>query len=337
MSTVLITGVNGFIGSHIAERFIKEGHSVRGLVRKSSDLKFIKDMGVQLYYGDITDSQSLIEPMKGCDIVIHVAALASDWGPYEEFHKINVEGTLNVANAAKNANLERMVWISTVAMYGFGRLNVKEEDEKAITKFHYNESKRIAEDKVFYFAKESGLNITAIKPGNVYGTRDHTFIEKYLEAMEQGKIAFVDKGSKKTCPVYVENLVDAIYLAAYKKEAIGETFIVTDGLDINWKQFTDKLADEMGLKRPTTSVPFGLAFGIAGTMEFVYNLFKIKTPPLLTRYRISNGGMDYTFSIEKAKRVLGWSPKVDLDEAVKRTVGWYKNRIKKVRVIKLYF
>ncbi len=328
MSTVLITGVNGFIGSHIAERFIKEGHKVRGLVRKSSDLKFIQDMGVHLFYGDITDAQSLIEPMIGCDIVIHVAAFASDWGAYEKFHKINVEGTLNVANAAKNANLERMLWISTVAMYGYGRTDVKEEDEKIVTKFHYNESKRIAEEKVFYFAKESGLNVTAIKPGNVYGTRDHTFIEKYLEAMEQGKIAFIDKGSHKTCPVYVENLVDAIYIAAFKKEAIGETFFVTDGLDINWKQFTDKLADEMGLKRPKTSVPYGLAYSVAATMEFAYNLFKSQKAPLLTRYRIMNGGSDYTFSINKAKRILEWSPKVEIDEAVKRTVNWYKIRKK---------
>ncbi len=326
MSTVLITGVNGFIGSHIAERFIKEGHKVRGLVRKSSDLKFIKDMGVELFYGDITDSQSLIEPMKNCDIVIHVAALASDWGPFEKFHKINVEGTMNVANAAVNAKLERMVWISTVAMYGYGRTNVREEDEKQITKFHYNESKRIAEEKVFYFSKESGLNFTIIKPGNVYGTRDHTFIEKYLEAMEQGKIAFVDKGSHKTCPVYVNNLVDAIYIASFKKEALGDTFFVTDGLDITWKQFTDRLADEMGLKRPSASVPYGVAYSVAGLMEFVYNLFNIQTPPLLTRYRIMNGGTDYTFSIEKAKKILGWTPKVGLDDAVKETVKWYKGR-----------
>jgi nucleoside-diphosphate-sugar epimerase len=326
MKTFLITGVNGFIGSQIAERLLREGNKVRGLVRKTSDLKFIKDFDIELFSGDITDYESLLIASKGVDQIIHVAALASDWGPYQKFYEINVNGTLNTAKAAKAAIVERMVYISTTAMYGYGRNDVKESDPKTITKFAYNETKRLAEDVVFGYAKESGLKLTAIKPGNVYGVRDHTFIEKYLDAMVSGKIAYVGGGKRKTCPVYIDNLVDLIMLASEKEEAIGETFFATDGMDITWKEFTDKFADEMGLKRPTTSFPFHVAYSAAFVLEMIYKGIRSKNPPMLTRYRISNAGYDYTFSIEKAKSVLGFAPKVDIDTAVKRTCEWYRNR-----------
>lgn len=326
MKTALVTGINGFIGSNLAERLLNEGWKVRGLVRKTSDLKFLKGLNIEYYYGDITEAKSLTEPMTGVDKVFHVAALSSDWGHFEKFYKINVEGTMNVAHAASEAKVERMVYISTVAMYGFGRQNVKESDERLHTDFPYCETKKIAEEKVFDFAKKSGLRLTAVKPGNVFGIKDHTFIEKYLDALIAGKVAYIDGGVRKTCPVYIENLIDAVVLAAEKEEAIGETFFVTDGLDINWKDFTDKFADEMGLPRPKSSFPYFLAFSVAAVMEFIYTALDTKEPPLLTRYRISNGGKDYTFSIEKARKVLGYSPKVKFEEAVKRTVLWYKNR-----------
>lgn len=326
MKKCLITGINGFIGSNLAKRLIEEGFEVHGLIRKTSDLKFLKDLDIKYHYGDITNFESLKEATIGCYRVFHVAALASDWGEYDTFYKINVEGTLNVAKACVENNVDRLVYISTVAMYGFGRLDVKESDEKVITGFPYNDTKKIAEEKLIEFSKETGLKCTIIKPGNVFGINDHTFIEKYLDAMHSNKIAFIDKGKRKTCPTYIENLIDAIIIASNKDEAINEDFIITDGLDITWKEFTDKFADELGLKRPKLSVPFKFAYIIGSILEFIYKSFKIKKAPLITRYRVSNGGLDYTFSIVKAKKILGYQPKVDFETSVKRTVDWYKNR-----------
>jgi nucleoside-diphosphate-sugar epimerase len=115
-------------------------------------------------------------------------------------------------------------------------------------------------------------------------------------------------------------------LACTSKNAVGEAYFITDGMDIDWKTFTDAFADEMSLKRPFLSVPFSFVYGISWLMEMMYKLFRIKTAPLLTRYRISNGGKDYYFSIEKAREQLGHNPKVNFKEAVTKTVVWYKNR-----------
>lgn len=327
MNTILITGVNGFIGSNIAERLINAGHRVRGLVRKTSDLKFIKGLNIELFYGDVTDKNSLIKPMKGVDIVIHVAGLASDWGAYEKFYNINVKGTQNIAESASANNIKRFVHISTTALHGFKNFKyIDESFPMAETIFPYCETKKIAEQWLFDFAKTVDMEITAIRPGNVFGPKDHTFIEKYLDALEKGKAAYVDRGKRWTCPAYIENLVDGIMKACFEPSANGQAFFITDGLEINWKTFTEKFADQLGVKRPSLSVPYRLGYGLAFLMEILYKLFRISSPPLLTRYRISNGGRDYHFSIDKAKRLLKYEPKVKFDEAVKRTVDWYQKR-----------
>jgi nucleoside-diphosphate-sugar epimerase len=327
LSTFLITGVNGFIGSHIAERLIKDGHRVRGLVRKTSDLKFIRGMKIELLKGDITNTDSLPSALKNTEIVIHVAGLASDWGGYEDFYRINVQGTMNIARMAAEFRVKRFIQISTVAFFGFGhKTAVKETDPMVKTIFPYNETKRLAEEWLFEFDKECDMEITAIRPGNVFGPRDHTFIEKYLDALEKGRLAYIRGGKSKTCPVFIDNLVDGIISACFSVQAPGEAFFITDGLDINWKEFTDAFADEMDLPRPKLSVPFRLVYVIAFLMEMIYKLLRIKKAPLLTRYRISNGGMDYFFSIDKAKALLGYNPSVNFVEGVKRTVKWYQSR-----------
>ena len=327
MSRILISGINGFIGSNLARALLQEGHDVAGIVRAKSDLSFIKDLKLKLFKGDITQAASLDAPMKNIDVVIHVAALASDWGPYRMFYKINVEGTQNMAQKASEAGVKRFVQISSVALHGFhNQRYVDENFPLPQTIFPYNETKKQAEQWLFEFARTTQMEVTAIRPGNVFGPMDHTFIEKYLEALEQGKIGYVDGGKHWTCPVYVENLCDGIIRACFEPRAAGEAIIITDGLEITWKEFTEKFCMALNIKTPRLSIPFSVGYALAGIMEAIYKIFAIQRPPLLTRYRISNGGRDYHFSIEKAGKLLHYHPQISLDEAVTRTVSWYRNR-----------
>ncbi len=332
MGVFLISGVNGFIGSHVAERLLKAGHRVRGLVRKTSDLEFISGLDIELFIGDIADPGSLEKPLHGVDVVVHVAGLASDWGQYELFFAVNVIGTQNIAEAAARNGVNRFVHISTAAVHGFrGHRNIDEAFPFADTPFPYCETKQIIEEWLFDFARTTDMEVTAIRPGNVFGPRDRTFIEKYLDALTAGKIAYIDGGKHWTCPVYVDNLVDGIIRACFEPAAAGEAFLITDGLEITWKDFTGRFAGLLGVKGPRLSVPYRVAYSLAFFLEAAYRLFRVSTPPLLTRYRISNGGRDYHFSIEKAKRILHYEPSVGLDEAVQRTVNWYLERKKKHR------
>jgi len=323
----LVSGVNGFIGSHIAERLLKAGHRVRGLVRKTSNLNLIKGLEIKLFYGDITDRNSLDIAMKDVDIVVHVAGFASDWGAYNKFFSVNVSGTQNIAESANANNVKRFVHISSAAVCGFaGFRNIDESFSMPKTIFPYCETKKIAEQWLFNFAKSTTMEITAIRPGNVFGPKDHTFIKKYLDALMLRKIGYINGGKHWTCPIFIDNLVESIFNACFEASANGENFFLTDGLEIDWKTFTNKFADELGIKRPWLSIPFRLGYSVSFLMEKIYTLLRISSPPLLTRYRISNGGRDYHFSIEKAKRLLKFKPAVDFENAVIKTVAWYQQQ-----------
>jgi nucleoside-diphosphate-sugar epimerase len=323
---ILVTGANGFIGSNLVKRLVNEGHNVKSLVRKTSDLSFLDKVPTELFYGDISDKESLQKAMQNVDLVFHVAGLAADWGPYELFEKINFKGTQNVAKVASEAGVKKMVYISTVAFHGFGKVNMTEASPIAKDLIPYAKTKYLAEQWLWDFQNSTDMKITAVRPGNVYGVNDRTFMLKYLEAMETGKFMEVNKGRSKTCPVFIDNLIDIITLVSREDKANGEAFIATDGLDINWHTFNSKLADALQVKLPKASIPYSVAYPVAKMYYGVHKMLGLKSEPFLTPYRINNGGKDYHFSIQKLQKYFDYKPKTDLDTAIEKTVHWYKNK-----------
>ena len=124
---ILVTGANGFIGSHVVERLLRDGRKVRGLVRASSDLTFLEGVDVELARGDITNRASLDAPMRGVEVAVHVAGFVSDWDPRAECRSVNVHGTRNVIEAARAAGVRRLVHISTAALHGFPGARTQDE------------------------------------------------------------------------------------------------------------------------------------------------------------------------------------------------------------------
>ncbi len=326
MKKILVTGANGFIGSNLVKRLLSEGNEVRSLVRKTSDLSFLDGLHTEIMYGDINDTDSLQTAMQGVDLVFHVAGLAADWGAYEWFEKVNFAGTKNVAQVASAAGVSKMVYISTVAFHGFGKVNMTETSPVAKDLIPYAQTKYKAEQWLWDFQNQTDLKITAVRPGNVYGVNDRTFMLKYLEAMETGKFMEVGKGRSKTCPVFIDNLIDIITLVSREDKANGQAFIATDGLDIDWHTFNTKLAHAMQIKLPKASIPYSVAYPVAKIYYGVHKALGLKSEPFLTPYRINNGGKDYHFSIRKLQNYFDYEPQTGLDEAVQKTVAWYKNR-----------
>jgi nucleoside-diphosphate-sugar epimerase len=326
MEKILVTGANGFIGSNLVKRLLSDGNEVRSLVRKTSDLSFLEGLDTQLFYGDINDKESVKTAMQGVSKVYHVAGLAADWGAYELFEKVNFKGVQNIARIASQAGVSKMIYISTVAFHGFGKINMNEDSPISDDLIPYAKTKYLAEQWLWQFQNETDMKITAVRPGNVFGVNDRTFMLKYLEAMLSGKFSEINKGRSKTCPVFIDNLIDIITLAGNNDKADGEAFIATDGLDIDWHTFNTKLADALDIKLPKTSIPYGIAYVVAKMYYGVHKLIGIKSEPFLTPYRVNNGGKDYHFSIDKLKQFFNYSPRVSLDDAVAKTVHWYKNR-----------
>ncbi|MBK8095792.1 MAG: NAD-dependent epimerase/dehydratase family protein [Planctomycetes bacterium] len=320
--TVLITGVNGFIGSHVAAAFARRGDRVRGLVRPTSDRRLLAGLELDLRVGDITDRASLDGAMPGVEVVVHVAGLASDWGPWQRFHAVNVVGTQQVAESAQAHGVRRFVHVSSASLHGFaGQRGMTEDSPMPVSRYPYVESKRQAEAWLWQWSRANGLPTVALRPGNVFGPDDHTFLQPYVTAIRRGQGGYIGGGRAWTCPTYVENLAAAVLLAAEHPAAVGEAFLVTDGLDIDWRTFTERLCDALALRRPRMSLPYWLGMAVATAMEGAWRLVGARSAPLLTRYRIQNGGRDYHFSIGKIRRRLGFEPPFDLATALQRTAA----------------
>jgi nucleoside-diphosphate-sugar epimerase len=327
VTRVLVTGANGFVGSHVCARLARDGHEVVALVRPRSSTRFLEGIPARVVRGDVTDVVSLAPAVAGAGVVVHVAGLASDWGPLSRFLEVNLQGTKNAAHAAAEAGVARFVHVSSATVHGFaGYRDADESSPTPPSPFPYVESKRRAEAWLFGTEAPAGLEVVALRPGNVFGERDHTFLDRYADVLAKGGGAYVNGGRAWTCPVYAGNLADAVERACFAPGAAGLALLVTDGLEIDWRTFTERLCDAMGVAKPKLSVPLAVGWPIAAAMEGLWTLFCAKDAPLLTRYRILNGGRDYHFSIRAAKRALGWEPKVGLYEALARSVASWRSR-----------
>jgi nucleoside-diphosphate-sugar epimerase len=318
-----VTGANGFLGSNLVRRLIEECADVTGLVRPTSDRSFLDGVPLRLLLGDINDAACLDRGMAGAEVVYHVAGLASDWAPLETFRRANVDGVRNVMAAAVRAGVRRVLHVSTTAVHGLaGFTDRVETDPMPKTRFPYVETKREGERIAM---STEGVEVVAVRPGNVYGPRDRITMLPMLKMMESGLMGVIGGGRTLTCPTYIENLVDLIQLAVATPAAAGRAYLATDGLRITWREYVDALAAAMGLPPPKLSIPKSVASCAAGLFEGIFRTLRIRVAPPLTHYRVANGGNDYHFSIDRARRELGFEPKVDLTEACRRTAAWYRS------------
>jgi nucleoside-diphosphate-sugar epimerase len=326
---LLVSGANGFIGSHLLKYFSQTGdYDVWGLVRKTSNLFRLEGDSYRLLRASLNDQ---LDPLlRGFDAVIHTAALASDWGCKEDFYRTNVDGTLNILNASIRCGVERFVYLSSTVLYGFGgHRNTTEEQEGRPFPNSYCITKTIAEQKVLKQSKE--MKLFVLRPSNVYGPWDTNFTLPLLRGIDRGLFGFPAGGRFFTSPCYVKNLVSAVERTLKSHGPFGEVFNITDGKDIPWIEFLRIIAGQMGSHLPRLSIPVGPLSLISALLETLYRGFKSKKPPLITRYRVAQAGSDYSFSIRKAKQVLTYTPPYSTQEGVRESILWYNAYAEKIR------
>jgi ornithine--oxo-acid transaminase len=323
----LITGATGFIGGHLAQRLVQDGHQVRCLVRASSDTSLLESLDVEIAVGDLTSAGSLTRATQGCRYVFHCGALVSDWATTEEISRINEGGTQNLLQASVDASVERFIHFSTTDVYGYpGRAAV--DETHAPTRFAnwYAHTKRAAEAQVRRMEQTRALDAVILRPATVYGPRSTDVIGEIARAMRRGNMLLVDGGRAVAGLCYVENLMDAATLALSHDAAPGHAFNVSDGLDITWKEFTDDLAEGLGYSKVRWSLPYWVANSIGFSLEHTYRLLRKTTrltvAPLLSRQAVHVLAKNQDFSNRKARDVLGWEPRVDYPTGLDATLTW---------------
>ena len=338
--TVLVTGASGFIGGHVAEALLESGYRVKAqyLREGKSDLpqhlvalrdRFASGSERRLEFvkADLTDFKAVKRILKGVDYVVHVAGIASDWGPFEKFYRVNFLATWNLIREAYSSSVERFVLISSIAVHGFGNhVDTTEEGPYYRLINPYQITKKMAEDFATAYAKRRNFPLVVIRPGNVYGPRDTTTFYRIFDAMEKGIMGYINGGKSLTCPVYVGDLVSAIMKALERADmAVGEVFDITDGDKVTWRELTEYSAQLLGVRKPFLSAPAPLAYLLALVFEGVFRALRLKSDPPLTIYRVSQLAHNYHFSIKKSEEVLGYKPKINWREGFAKAVEAYKS------------
>jgi nucleoside-diphosphate-sugar epimerase len=261
-------------------------------------------------------------------VVYHAAGAVTDWGTYPYFYRVNVEGTRNVLEAAVQNRVLRFVYVSSTAVHGFGARNMDEESPLPPTRFPYCLSKREAEALVSEAHRRCQIEVGIIRAGDLYGPGDRVVLLPLARLLEPGWMAYIGRGECLGAFTYIENLADGLILAGTLERAAGETYVITDGIELTWRSYFGKLTSALGLSAPKLSVHPQLAWAAACGLETAYRLGGIQRRPPLTRYLVAHLSRDYSFSIAKARRELGYEPQVGVDEAIERTAVWYKKMVR---------
>lgn len=321
---VFVTGATGFIGSHLTERLVDDGYTVKALVRESGDVSLLESHGVEIVYGDIRDLAAVEKAASGCEQAYHLAARTSRHrsSSRHDDYEINVEGTKNVAHAALRAGIQRLVYGSSAGVYGFIKNSPVDEETKPSPNTPYRESKLLGEESVLSYHKKEGLPVVIARLSSVFGPRSQNWLSLF-QAITTNRFRMIGSGENHAHMGFVSDVVDGLRRCAEVKGIEGEAYIIAGKEPVKLKQFVGMIADELGIGvSPARSPEF--PFRVFHFLNsFAYRHFGFELPRSHT-YELFLA--DRIFDISKAQKELGYDPKVSMRDGIRRTVEWYREK-----------
>jgi nucleoside-diphosphate-sugar epimerase len=319
---VLVTGSTGFTGGHLCERLAREGYAVRALVRDPNRCAALRRCGVEIALGDLRDAKSLQQATAEMDVVYHIAALFRPENvSRQEMWEVNVQGTKNLLDAALKSGVQRFVHCSTVGVHGDIKKPPADEETPYGPGDHYQESKTEGERVVLHYMAEGRLPIVVFRPGGIYGPRDLRFL-KLIKAIKHGRFVMLGAGKVMYQMIYVDDLVDGILRCGTKENAIGNVYILTGEGAVTLNQLVQVVAEVLGVSVPRLHFPVAPVY-LAGLLcEVICKPLGINPP--LYRRRVDFFRKSRCFDISKARRELGFQPRMDLKAGMQLTVDWYR-------------
>ncbi len=324
--TTLVTGAGGFIGGFLCERLIDEGFSIRALAMPGESADHLERMGCSIVRGDLTKPGSIRGICDGVETVYHLAARVTYWGTRKDFYDAIYEASKHLLEESSGSG-RRFVLASSVVAIGLGRKHLnghRETDPTRKAGIFYGDAKLDAERLLWQYHRDGKIIGTVIRPTNVIGPGS-VWVRDAVETLKKPFFPLIDGGRWSASLVYVENLVDAFFLAGTKEEAKGQTYHIMDDYDITFRQYFSDIAEFTG--KPITrttflSIPFGVAWPLAGLIGGAFPIFGLKSS--LTRHNVAMMGRNNDLDTSKARRELGWKTRIPYDEAKKRIRKWMK-------------
>lgn len=321
----LVTGASGYIGSNLVRKLSEMGLETRAFVRKTSNIRKLSELkNVEICFGDITDISSLEQAAKGCQVVLHTAAVIGEWGDYQKFYEVNYLGTRNTLQASIKANVNKFIHISSMGVLDLrGKGTVREDHPYGHFTSSYCRSKAEAEKLVM--KQRDSIQTVIVRFPAVYGPEDSLLTRKALNFASKN-LLFVINGGKGVFPhLYIKNLIEAILLAAQKDEAVGEIFNITDGVNTSAREFFNHFNHIVG----KGNIYLSLSYPVAWALVFLMDIFArvIRRPPLFSWTALEFLTLKCGFDVSKAAKKLSYKPSVSLKEGMEKVELWWKKRL----------
>jgi nucleoside-diphosphate-sugar epimerase len=331
---ILVTGGNGFVGRHVVSALADRGEGVRVLALPGEETGWLTERGIAVYRGDIREPDTLAAPMQGVDGVLHLAAMMDVWRPLEHYRAANVEGTENVCRAALAAGARRVVHMSSSSVYGVA-LGRPADEGFPLAPFQdpYPVTKAAGDMAVQRMILEDHLPAVIIRPDQIFGPGDHLHFGRMAERLLAGRGVIVGSGENALPFVYVSDVVQGLLLALDSESAVGQAYNVTNDRPLTQREFLNAIADELGVGRPRRHVPYRALYAAGYAAERLATATRGWRRPPITRLGVAFFGTDNRYAIGKARRELGYVPRVGLREGVSLAAAWDRHRDRERPVI----
>ncbi|MFZ3059433.1 MAG: NAD-dependent epimerase/dehydratase family protein [Candidatus Methanoperedens sp.] len=322
MKKVMVTGASGFIGQHLVNRLLSQGVKVHALVRKR---KVWFSDEVEVFEGEISDSDAVKRAVAGVDTVIHLAGKAHDLSGRDEakdYFEVNVEGTRNLLDCCNNSQVKHFIYFSSVKAMTESNEDMLDESFTPKPTTPYGESKLAAEKLVAEYGVSSGIKTASLRLCAVYGPGNKGNVYTLIEAIDRGRFVMMGHGNNSRSMVYVGNVVDATIAVIERNKSCEAVYIVTDGIDYTIKELYEIIARRLG-KRP---LPFHVPMVIARGLGWVGDIGgSITGKNLAFNSEVLNKlTSSLTFSSRKIQEEVGFKPKYNLYNAIDETIEWYR-------------
>jgi nucleoside-diphosphate-sugar epimerase len=316
--TVLVTGATGFVGRHLVARLIEQRHTVRVLARPSSDAGRLP-AGVNVVLGDLSTDDRLDDAVRGCDTVYHLAAAHGADARAEDCERINVHGTLNLAEAAARVGVQRFLFGSTRGVHGLVRGGSIDENTPFSPDTPYRRSKAQAERELARLSAARKLSVITLRLPSMIGPGAVAWLGLF-RAIARGNFRIVGSGENKQHPCPVDDAVQAILLAGTTPGIDGETFVFSGTDAVTTAAFVRMIAHEFGVEISRVRLPVFPYHALRWAQVAAARLGGRVAP----YSRVEFFSMSYRIDDAKARRVLGYNPMTPLASAVRATVAWYR-------------
>ena len=322
---VLVTGATGFTGGHLARTLARAGgrpHEVVALVRNMDRAASLAAAGIRLCAGDIRDPDAVARAAQGVEVVYHIAATYREAGiPKEEYRAINTGAVRTVVEAAAAAGARRVVHCSTVGVHGDVEHPPADEDAPLRPGDIYQLTKLGGEQMAREIGQRRGIDITVARPTGIYGPGDRRLL-KLFRGVVRGRFPILGRGEIYYHLTYIDDLVEGFRLCGEHPAAAGRTYILAGGEVTTLNELVKTIAEVAGVRPPALHLPVW-PFWLAGALcEGICVPLGIEPP--IYRRRVDFFTKSRAFDIGRARREIGYAPRVGLREGIGRTLDWYR-------------